>query len=144
MTDSSLQQILARWSEARVIANVYVSSSGLDDAPKCDTTSEGKSKRCSHSMRLRETWRLPSGKYCARSMSPSRSIRHVATCLPDAITLVAVLLPLPYEQMTPQLLAVPPTPSLPLVLMLRAARPNDVLLELLGARSRTTEKERDE
>ena len=45
-------------------------------------------------------------------------------------------------QMTPQESAVGPTPSLPSVRTLFAAIPNEVLLELLGARSMHTENER--
>ena len=45
-------------------------------------------------------------------------------------------------QMTPQESAVGPTPSLPSARTLFAAMPNEVLLELLGARSMHTEKER--
>ena len=70
-------------------------------------------------------------------------MRHVATCLPDATTLVGLLLPSPNEQMIPQLFGVGPTPSLPLVLMLLAAKPKDVLLEFWGAFSKRTENESD-
>ncbi len=45
--------------------------------------------------------------------------------------------------MIPQLFDVGPTPSLPLVLMLLAAKPKDVLLEVCGAFSKRTEKESD-
>jgi hypothetical protein len=41
----------------------------------------------------------------------------------------------------PQVLGVGPTPSLPCMLTLLAATPNDVLLLLLGARSRHTVNE---